>query len=483
MATSLLRSQDDGEPADMQACLAAQKTAFDAEGYPSKALRIDRLRRAHDLLGQFEAQICDALMEDYGYRSKEQSFFVEVMTTAKPFRDAIKNVGRWMKPEKRSAGFPFNMAGASAEVRYQPLGVVGCISPWNFPVNLTFMPLAGILAAGNRAMVKPSEFTPNTAELMREMFASAFTPEEIAVFTGGPDVAAAFSALPFDHLLYTGGENVAKHIMRAAAENLVPVTLELGGKSPVILGKGANLKLAADRILFGKIFNAGQVCLSPDYLFVQKNEIDSVAAALVSAAENAVPKERGPQDLVSIVNARHAERLRGYTAQAKDAGTRVIELDWTGGQSDAQANMVPITLLIDPDDDQLVMREEVFGPLLPIKTYDTLGDVSAFIRSRPAPLALYYFGSDQDEIEHLLGNTRSGGVTVNDVIMHYTIDDLPFGGVGASGMGAYHGFDGFKQFSHARAIYRQSKLDVAGALRPPYGPTFQKMSRFLFKHG
>lgn len=483
MASADVKQASENRQETMMQCLETQRAAARSAGIPSAKTRIDRLRRAHDLLGQYERQICEALEADYGHRSADQSFFVELMTTAKPLRIAIKNVKRWMKPEKRSAGFPFNMAGARAEVRYQPIGVVGCISPWNFPVNLTFMPLAGIFAAGNTAIIKPSELTPNTARLMQEMFASTFNEDEVAVFTGGPDVAKTFSALPFDHLLYTGGEAVAKSIMRAAADNLVPVTLELGGKSPVIIGKGASLGLAADRILFGKVFNAGQVCVSPDYLFVPEDKLSDVIAALKAAAVKTIPKERGAKDLVSIINDRHAERLRRYVNTARNDKTTVIEFEWTGGQSDAQSNLVPLTLIIDPADAAPVMREEIFGPVLPIKTYKTLQDVSRFIGERSAPLALYYFGSNQTEIDHLLEHTRSGGVTINDVIMHYTIDDLPFGGVGSSGMGAYHGFDGFKRFSHARAIYRQSRFDVAGALRPPYGPTFQKFSRFLFKHG
>lgn len=463
--------------------LAHQRKDFLAAGPPGAKTRIDRLRRAHDLLGIYEQQICDALMSDYGHRSKDQTFFVELMTTAKPLRLAMKRVKKWMRPERRSAGFPFNAAGARAEVRYEPLGTVGIISPWNFPINLTFTPLAGVLAAGNRAMIKPSEHTPATSELMKQMFASAFDETEIAVVTGGPDVAASFSALPFDHLLYTGGEVVAKSVMRAAADNLVPLTLELGGKSPVILGTGANLRLAADRIMFGKLFNAGQVCLSPDYLFVAEQELENVIEALLAAADRMVPAARGAADLVSIINDRHAQRLTEYVREARETGARVLEIEATSGRSEAQKNVVPVTLIINPEDSLTAMREEIFGPILPIKTYRNLDEIVGYLADQPPSLALYYFGNNKADQDKILAGTRSGGVTINDVVMHYTVDDLPFGGVGSSGMGAYHGFDGFKQFSHARAIYRQSRFDVAGLLRPPYGPAFHKFSRFLFKHG
>lgn len=463
--------------------LAHQRKDFLAAGPPGVKTRIDRLRRAHDLLGIYEQKICDALMSDYGHRSKDQTFFVELMTTAKPLRLAMKQVKKWMRPERRSAGFPFNAAGARAEVRYEPLGTVGIISPWNFPINLTFTPLAGVLAAGNRAMIKPSEHTPATSELMKQMFASAFDETEIAVVTGGPDVAASFSALPFDHLLYTGGEVVAKSVMRAAADNLVPLTLELGGKSPVILGTGANLRLAADRIMFGKLFNAGQVCLSPDYLFVAEQELENVVEALLAAAEKMAPAERDASDLVSIINDRHAQRLTEYVREARETGARVLEIEATGGRSEAQKNVVPVTLIINPEDSLTAMREEIFGPILPIKTYKNLDEIVGYLADQPPSLALYYFGNNKADQDKILAGTRSGGVTINDVVMHYTVDDLPFGGVGSSGMGAYHGFDGFKQFSHARAIYRQSRFDVAGLLRPPYGPAFHKFSRFLFKHG
>ncbi|WP_299322582.1 coniferyl aldehyde dehydrogenase [Parasphingopyxis sp.] len=465
---------------DMDRLFEVQRAAFKAETHPSATVRKDRLRRLLHLLVDNEQRIMDAAMADFGYRSPQQSFFVEVVTTAKPIKEAIKKVGRWMKPEKRSVDAPFRLAGARAEVRYQPLGVVGGISPWNFPFNLSFAPLAGILAAGNRAIIKPSEATPVCAALIAELVAASYDENEVAVINGGPDVARAFTALPFDHLLYTGGEAVAKHVMRAAADNLTPVTLELGGKSPVLIGKGANMRLAAERVIFGKMLNAGQICLAPDHIFVPEDGIDDFVTALKDAVRKTAPEDRKAADFVSIVNDRHAERLRSYIADARTQGAEIVSFDWLGEGGD---NLVPLTLILNPDEKMDVMQEEIFGPLLPIKSYRSLDDVFAYMAGQSRPLAIYYFGSDDGEIRAVLENTQSGGVTINDVIMHYTIDTLPFGGVGASGMGAYHGFDGFKQFSHARAIYRQSPFDIGGALRPPYGRTFERVSRFLLKHG
>ncbi|QLC26901.1 coniferyl aldehyde dehydrogenase [Parasphingopyxis algicola] len=464
----------------MEQLFAAQRAAFLAETYPSASVRKDRLRRLLDLLIGNEQRIVDAAMADFGYRSPQQSFFVEVVTTAKPVKEAIKQVGRWMKFEKRPVDALFRLAGARAEVRYQPLGVVGCISPWNFPFNLSFAPLAGILAAGNRAMIKPSEATPACARLIEELVAAAYDESEVSIVNGGPDVARAFTALPFDHLLYTGGEAVAKHVMRAAADNLTPVTLELGGKSPVLIGKRANMRLAAERVIFGKMLNAGQICLAPDHVFVPEEAIDDFVAALRDAVRKSAPEDRKAADFVSIVNDRHAERLRGYVVDAQAQGAEIVSFDWLGEGAD---NLVPLTLILKPNEKMEVMQEEIFGPILPVQSYRDLDDVFAYMARQPRPLAIYYFGSDDGEIRAVLEHTQSGGVTINDVIMHYTIDTLPFGGVGASGMGAYHGFDGFRQFSHARAIYRQSPFDIGGALRPPYGRTFERFSRFLLKHG
>jgi coniferyl-aldehyde dehydrogenase len=384
-----------------------------------------------------------------------------------------------MRPEKRKpTPAILGLFGAKAEVRFQPKGVVGVISPWNFPVNLTFAPLAGILAAGNRAMIKPSEFTPATSELMQTMFAGAFSEEEIAVVTGGPEVGEAFSRLAFDHLIFTGATSVARHVMRAAAENLVPVTLELGGKSPVILGKSADLKVAAARVMNGKTLNAGQICLAPDYVLAPKDQVEGFVAAARASVATMFPTIKDNPDYTSIIAQRHYDRITGYIDDARAKGARVIELKPEGEDLSQQPHRkIAPTLILDPTDDMKVMQEEIFGPVLPVKSYETLDEALAYVNDHDRPLGLYYFGDDPAEREEVLNRTTAGGVTVNDVIMHVAQEDLPFGGVGPSGMGSYHGVDGFREFSHRKAIFSQMKNDIGPLkmLRPPYGPGIRKM--------
>jgi coniferyl-aldehyde dehydrogenase len=376
-----------------------------------------------------------------------------------------------MRPEKRKTMFPLGIFGARSRIEYQPLGVVGCISPWNFPVQLTFAPLAGVFAAGNRTMIKPSEFTVQTSRLMKELFAAAFDEEEVAVFTGGPDVGGAFSRLPFDHLLFTGATSIAKHVMKAAAENLVPVTLELGGKSPVIIGKSANLEQAATNIMAGKTMNAGQICLAPDYVILPEENRDEFVEYAKNSVAKMFPNLKDNPDYTSIVNERHFDRLNSYLDDAKDKGADIVEIN--PAQEDfyqQEHHRIPPTLVLNPTDDMKVMQDEIFGPILPIKQYKDIEETLGYVNSKDRPLGLYYFGQDSSEEREVLTRTTSGGVTVNDVIMHIAQEDLPFGGVGPSGMGSYHGFDGFKNFSHAKAVYSQSNTvsKLAAAMRPPY---------------
>ena len=470
----------------MHAALDAQKAAHLADPYPTAAVRKDRLKRLLAALEDNAPRIGEAMMADFGYRSPDQSFFVEVVTTAKPLKEAIKRVEKWMKPEKRHLDPLFRLAGAKAHVHYQPLGVVGCISPWNFPINLTFSPLAGIFAAGNRAMVKPSEMTPASADLIADIAKTHFDATELAVFTGGPDVAAEFSSLPFDHLLYTGGENVARKIMHAAADNLTPVTLELGGKCPVVVGRNADLYAAASRVAFGKILNGGQICLAPDHVFVPRDKLEAFEETIVKAFREMLPEDQAGKDFVSALGARNADRLRGYIEDAKARGARVVvpvspeSFRPPAGES---ANIVAPTLLFDTPDDAKVMNAEIFGSVLPVIAYDSFEDVVTELAAMSSPLALYYFGTNKAEIDTLSKRTRSGGFGINDTIIHYTMDDLPFGGVGPSGMGVYHGIAGFKEFSHARSVYRHPPIDAGKPLRPPYTDAFKRVTRFLLKHG
>lgn len=457
--------------AGMLAILDRQKQDYIRQGVVSAETRIDRLDRSINLLKKYGPELCDAMAADFGHRSLQQSKLTDIDGSIGPLENAKKNVRRWMRPEKRKTMFPLNLFGSSSRVEYQPLGVVGCISPWNFPVQLTFAPLAGIFAAGNRTMIKPSEFTPQTSALMAKMFAEAYSEEEVAVLTGGPEVGSAFSTLPFDHLLFTGATSIAKHVMRAAAENLVPVTLELGGKSPVIIGENADMELTAANVMAGKTMNAGQICLAPDYVFVPESRADDFVAAAQASVKKMYKDIKDNPDYTSIVNERHFDRLNGYIDDAKAKGASVIEINPADEDfSQQEHHRIPPTIIMDPTDDMTVMQEEIFGPVLPVKRYSNIDEPIQYINDHPRPLGLYYFGKDSTQERKVLDRTTSGGVTVNDVIMHVTQEDLPFGGVGPSGMGSYHGYDGFKNFSHTKAIFSQSKTvsKLAAAIRPPY---------------
>lgn len=461
---------------DIRALLDRQRAAFLKDGPPGAALRIDRINRAIGLLVDYQDEIANALNEDFGNRSKHQSLFTDVASSITPLKHARKNLTKWMKTDRRSAAFPLNLLGARARLEYQPLGVVGIISPWNFPVQLTFGPLADVLAAGNRCIIKPSEFTPATSELMARMIREAFSEEEIAVVTGGPELGAAFSSMPFDHLLFTGATSVARHVMRAAAENLVPVTLELGGKSPVLVGESADVQITANRVMFGKTLNAGQICLAPDYLFMPKEKTGAFIEAATSAVSKMYPTLKNNPDYTSVVNQRHFDRLQGYIADAKAKGAQVVEINPAHEDFTQQPHhRIPPTLIIDPTDDMTVMQDEIFGPILPVKTYAKIDEAIDYVNTHPRPLGLYYFGTDKDEERKVLDSTTSGGVSVNEVVFHVAQDDLPFGGVGPSGMGAYHGKDGFDTFSHRKAVFTAPKKEVMAMIRPPWGAKLEKM--------
>ena len=457
---------------DMQTVLDRQKQSYIAEGHVSAENRIDRIDRAINILEKNGQKLSEAMAADFGHRSLDQSQRTDIEGSIGPLKHAKKHLRQWMKPERRKVMFPLGLFGAKGRIEYQPLGVVGCISPWNFPVNLTFSPLGGIFAAGNRTMIKPSEFTAQTSKLMKELFAEAYDEDEVAVFTGGPDVGGAFSRLPFDHLLFTGATSIAKHVMRAAAENLVPVTLELGGKSPVVIGRSADMKLAASNIMAGKTMNAGQICLAPDYVFLPEESRDEFVDAARDSVASMYPNLKDNPDYTSIVNERHFDRLNGYLDDAKAKGADLVEINPANEDfSQQEHHRIPPTIILDPTEDMQVMQEEIFGPILPVKQYKDLDEPLDYINSHDRPLGLYYFGKEKSEENKVLNHTTSGGVTVNDVVMHVAQEDLPFGGVGPSGMGSYHGIDGFKNFSHAKAIYTQSKTVskmAAAMMRPPY---------------
>ena len=461
---------------NMHRVLKLQKKLNIKEGAPDIKLRTDRLDRIILMVTKNEKAIISALQEDFGNRDPVMTAVTEVASVVGPMEHAKKNLKKWMKTEKRKAaiaplGSALSLLGAKAEIRYQPKGVVGAISPWNFPLNLALAPLSGILAAGNRVMLKPSELTPASSEITKSMIQEYFDESEIAVFTGDPEVGAAFSGLAFDHLIFTGGTAIAKHVMKAASENLVPLTLELGGKSPVIVGKSSKIQETAQRVMQGKTMNAGQICLAPDYALVPEESVDEFVKATVDATSQMYPAMKDNEDFTSIINQKHYDRIQGYLADAKEKGAEVIEINPSNEDFTQQPHhKIPPTLVLNPTDDMKIMQEEIFGPVLPIKTYNDVSETVDYINSKDRPLGLYYFGEDSKEKDYVLNNTTSGGVTVNDVISHIQMEDLPFGGVGPSGMGSYHGHDGFKEFSHAKAVYKQTRFNLMklAGLVPPY---------------
>ncbi len=474
-------------PEEMLQLVERQKAAFTAAGAVDARTRQDRLDRLAALLDENQDALLAALVADFGSRCSEYARLTEIAVPLSEIRETRKLIPAWMRDERRPVPLLMRLLGADARVRYQPLGCIGIIVPWNFPIYLAVGPLIGVLAAGNRAIIKPSEFTPRVAEQFATLFPRYFDATEVAIVTGDAEVSAAFSGLPFDHLVFTGAGSIARHVMAAASRNLVPVTLELGGKSPVVIGQGVDLEASALKIMDFKLSNAGQICIAPDYLLVPAPRLGEVIEALQAAAAKLYPTLLANPDYTSIVNRRHLDRLMRLVDDANAAGVRSVAInpgnESFANQPEGQHKLMP-RLFIEPDDERLIMREEIFGPLLPLKTYRDIGEAIAYINRNDRPLALYYFGDSKGaEIEQILQHTLSGGVSINDVGAHAGCGSLPFGGVGPSGMGSYHGRDGFRQFSHARAVYRQARVDFASlfGMRPPFGPKFATRVRQFMK--
>lgn len=455
---------------NMPSLLQQQRQAFKAAGFPSADVRIERLSRLQTMLKKYDKQICDTIAEDFGTRAHEISRLTEVLTVLEQVKAAIANVNGWMKPDLRGAMAPADEAGASAEVRFMPKGVVGIIAPWNFPVNLLLSPLVCVLAAGNRAILKPSELTPRTAQLLSDMVAEFFDPSEVAVVLGDAKVSAEFASLPFDHLVFTGSTAVGRKVMMAAAQNLTPVTLELGGKSPVVIDRDIDLQTVALRLMTGKLFNTGQICICPDYAFVPEELAGPLLAELEKAAASLYPSIKDNAEYTSIVSDQHFSRLQHLIDNATEAGAEIHTFNPANETFDEAQNrkMLP-RVVLNPADDSAVMQEEIFGPILVIKTYQELPEVIDSIQSRGHPLALYYFGHNDAHEAVLRDSVLAGGMAVNDVVIHAICHELPFGGIGPSGLGCYHGIDGFREFSHNKAVYAQTPVEeIAGFMRPPY---------------
>ena len=465
----------------MRSVLEQQRAAFTSQLPVSADVRIDRLRRLGALLIRGADDLCEAMASDFGQRSRHVSKLTDIVYTLRNVRHARAHLKQWMRPSRRPLEFPLRLLGADARVEYQPKGVVGIMSPWNFPVYLTLTPLAGVLAAGNRAMIKPSELTPATSALMAELVQQSFDQDEVHVVLGGVDVGAAFSKLSFDHLIFTGGGSVGRHVMLAAADQLVPVTLELGGKSPVIVGSSADVAQAAERIVMGKLLNSGQICLAPDYVLVARQLEAELSKALIEKAEQYYPRYAGNPDYVSIVNDRHYARLTSYLDDARSRGAEIIRARaGQHEQAEPAQRILPFTLVRNAPPESEILRHEIFGPLLPIISYDGIDNAIAHINARDRPLGLYVFTKDKGEENRILERTIAGGVTLNDVIFHVMQEDLPLGGTGGSGIGRYHGHEGFLEFSHSKSVYRQPKFDIAALLgaKPPYG---NKLERYIEK--
>ena len=464
--------------AHISALLAAQKAAWSTDVTPSRAVRDDRLARLDRMVVAWQERFAAAISQDFGNRPAVVTTLTDIVPVRAAIRHARRKLRAWMRA--RRVSLAWTGKPASAQILRQPLGVVGIVAPWNYPLNLMLSPLVGALAAGNRAMLKPSELTPAFSDVLAKAVAETFAEDEVAVVTGGPDVATAFTAAPFDHLVFTGSTAVGRKVAEAAAKNLTPVTLELGGKSPAILDLSVDFDKAVPRLVWGKLLNSGQTCVAPDYALVPRGRVPDFLAAVKAEVAEQYPGLPGNADYTTIISPRHFDRLVRLVEEARERGAEVAEL---AGPHDPELRVFSPVAVVGAPDDTGVMAEEIFGPILPIVPYDTLDEAIAYINLRDRPLALYWFGSDKAAEARVLSGTIAGGVTVNDTILHLAHDDLPFGGVGASGYGAYHGEAGFLALSKEKPVLRQSALSGVSLLYPPYGRLATWMLKLLGRLG
>ena len=444
----------------------AQREAFAADRNPSLQVRRERLTRLLRLVDDNEQAFIAAVDADFGGRAAQETRIGELHVTRSAIHYALRRVGFWMRTRRVATTLAF--LPARNRLAPQPLGVVGIVSPWNYPIQLTLCPLVAALAAGDRALIKPSELVPRTSALLAELVARHFEPDLVAVIPGDAEIGKAFVALPFDHLLFTGSTAVGRQVAAAAALNLTPITLELGGKSPAILDASCDLAKATARIAAGKLFNAGQTCVAPDYVLAPHGQAEGAASAIAAAMKRLYPTLAGNPDYTAIVSDRHRARLMALIAEARDAGAQIIEVNPAGERFDDGRKLAP-TIVIGAPPSTRLMREEIFGPVLPIIEYDAVDEAIAHVNRGDRPLALYWFGRDAAQRERVLRETIAGGVTVNDCLLHFVQEGQPCGGVGASGMGAYHGEWGFRTFSKLKPVFHQSELSGFPLLRPPYG--------------
>ena len=467
----------DADEADMHRLLQVQQRAFLADMNPSYATRMDRLRRLQDMTERHGPALVEAISKDFGHRSAHETRLIDLMIATAAIKHVRKKLKTWMRPRRVATALHFR-PGYSRILR-QPLGVVGIIAPWNYPYQVSIGPAVGAIAAGNCVMIKPSELTPRFSELLRHIVAETFAEDEVAVVTGDVEAGKAFAGLPFDHLLFTGSTAVGKLVAQAAARNLTPVTLELGGKSPVIIDSSCDLDVAAPRLMHAKLLNAGQTCIAPDYALVPAGRVPEFVATLKRAAAQLYPTYGRNPDYTSIISERHYARLAALVEDARAHGAQIIPLNLSGEVADPDSRKMIPAIVLGVTPEMRILREEIFGPLLPVMTYDTLDDAIAHINGNDRPLALYWFGNERKYRDRVLAGTISGGVTINDCLWHAAQDDMPFGGVGASGMGAYHGESGFRTFSKEKPVFFQPRHNALFLLRPPYGRTFELAARLL----
>ena len=461
---------------EAQRIFALQRKAYQAHPYPTLAERKENLRKLDRILSANAMAIAEAINADFGHRSIEESLMAEVFASVDGIRHAIKHVGQWMRPQKRSVSITF--AGGANTVIPQPKGVVGVVAPWNYPLFLTIGPLTSILAAGNRAMVKMATNSQNLARLLDAKFREAFPEDLVAILPGVR--AQDFSTLPYDHLIFTGSADAGRTVMRSAAENLTPVTLELGGKSPTIVCDDFDVDEAASRILYAKFLNAGQTCLAPDYLLISKRSRDR----FVEAAKKIVAKrypDTNDQSYTSIIDEKSYRRLRATLEDAERRGAKIVPLV-PGATFNDELRKIPPHLVLDVTDQMTIMQEEIFGPLYPVRTWETIDEAISYVNSKDRPLGLYLFTNDDRIQEKVLYSTISGGVTLNNCVLHVAQHDLPFGGVGASGMGHYHGVEGFLEFTKLKPVFKNPRFSMLGMLYPPYNARTRQMLDFLIRY-
>ena len=452
------------------------KQACQAHPMPSLAQRRSRLTALKSALLAHKQALCDALALDYGQRSDYDSLVADILPCVMQINYSLKRLKGWMRPARRHPGLL--LAPARVEVHYQPLGVIGIMVPWNFPVMLSLGPLIGAIAAGNRAMIKLSEFTPHTNAVLRTLLAQVFGDDEVVVIEGDAGLAAAFSTLPFDHLLFTGSTAVGRLVMAAAAPQLTPLTLELGGKSPCLIAPDMPLALAVERMIFGKSLNAGQICVAPDYVLLPRGQEQAFIEAYQAHFRRLYPKGLDSPDYGSIINRAQYERLTAWLAEAKQAGAQVHPCA-SPARDDGARRLVPHLLTEVPGHCQL-MQQEIFGPLLPLVPYDSIDEALAYIAARPRPLACYLMSLDPALQSRLIRETHAGGMAINECLFQVAADDAPFGGIGPSGMGHYHGHEGFLTFSKAKTVLRRGRFSAGTLIHPPYRRWYQRLMMALF---